>query len=475
MRLPLHVATPSFFRRHAFIAALAIAGWPLCAMAQDVRNAAPAETSSTPPVPSGEKMTPPEAARPGAAPGRTVKAERAPAAGTPIQWGSFLVYPEVDLTYFYDDNVFYSNDPEIGDHALVLSPALWVQSNWAQHALNFYAAVDSTSYNRFETEDTDDYRFSAEGRYDFSANTNAYGGARYSQDHEDRESPDARNGLLPTIYRQYRYYGGFFHQVDRLSIRIAGTANRLDYDDVPFLSGGGIQIINNDDRDRWQYTGGVRVGYEVSPRFEPYLQVAVDNREYDDLADQTDASAPPAPQYEKSSKGQRYLVGMKWNVPRTVKLDAFAGLLKQNFDDARFSDVSKPVFGGALLWAITADTRLSAYLDRTLEETAVTYTPAPNDVRHASSYLNTYASAGVNHRLTQAWSLRADLSKSEVDYQNIDRTDDYYGATVGVGYRLHPNVFLDLSHSYRKLDSSLPGEDFKKRITYMRVAIPLSH
>ncbi|KPK05886.1 MAG: hypothetical protein AMJ64_10590 [Betaproteobacteria bacterium SG8_39] len=466
---------PQVFRRHALILALALA-WPLCATAQATKNGSPAETSSTPPVPSGETVTPPEDARPGAAPGRTVKPQAAPAAGTPFQWGSFLVYPEIDVTYFYDDNVYYLNSSPLSDHAWVLSPALWVQSNWAQHALNFYAAVDSTQYQRYETENTDDYRVSAEGRYDISANTNVYGGARYSQDHEDRESPEARNGLLPTRYWQYRYYGGFFHQIDRLSIRIAGTANKLNYDDVPFLTGGGgIQIINNDDRDRWQYTGGVRLGYEVSPRFEPYLQLAVDNRKYNELADQTDASVPPAPQYEKSSKGQRYLAGIKWNVPRTVKLDAFAGLLKQNFDDPRFSDISKPVFGGALLWAITADTRLSAYLDRTLEETAVTYTPAPNDVRLASSYLNTYASAGVNHRLTQAWSLRADLSKSEVDYQNIDRTDDYYGATFGVGYRLHPNVFLDLSYSYRKLDSSIPGEDFKKRMTLMRVAIPFSH
>ena len=467
MRSPLHAPFASLTRRHALILVLALA-WPLNAAAQDAKDGAPAETSSTPPVPSGEKVTPPEAARPGAAPGRTMQAAPTPAAGSPIQWGSFLVYPEIDIAYFYDDNVFYLNTPEIGDHAMVLSPALWVQSNWARHALNLYAASDSTRYNRFETEDTDDYRFSAEGRYDLSANSNVYGGARYSQDHEDRESPDARNGLLPTLYWQQRYYGGFFHQMDRLSIRIAGTANKLDYDDVPFLTGSGVvNTINNDDRDRWQYTGGLRLGYEISERLEPYLQVAFDNRKY--------RQSPDDLGYEKSSDGQRYLVGVKWNVPQTLKLDAFAGALIQNFDDPRFGDVNKPLFGGALLWAITPDTRLSAYLDRTLEETTVTRTPAPGVVQSASSYLNTYASAGINHRLTQAWSLRADVSKSEVDYQNLDRTDDYYGATFGVGYRLSRNVYLDLSYSYRKLDSSIPGEDFRKRMTYMRIALPFSN
>ncbi len=455
-------------RRQAIALAIA-AAWPLCAAAQEPKSGTPTETTSTPPVPSGDEVTQPQGARPGAAPGRSVKQpEATPAAGSPFQWGSFLAYPEIDVTYFYDDNVYYLNGPTLGDHAIVFSPALWLQSNWAQHALNFYAAADATRYQRYTTEDTDDYRFSAEGRYDFSADTNIYGGARYSQDHEDRESPEARNGLVPTVYWQYRYYAGFFHQIDRLSIRVAGTANKLDYKDVPFLPGSGtLTFINNDDRDRWQYTGGVRLGYEVSPRLEPYLQVAFDNRKYlqtpDDLG------------YEKSSDGQRYLVGLKWNVPRRVKLDAFAGALRQNFDDPRYGNVNKPVFGGALLWAVTPETRISAYADRTLEETAVTQTPAPGVVQSASSYLNTYAAAGVNHRLTQSWSLRADLSKSEVDYQNIDRNDDYYGAAVGVGYRLDKNVYLDLSYSYRKLDSSIPSENFKKRMTFFRVAVPFSN
>jgi len=286
--------------------------------------------------------------------------------------------------------------------------------------------------------------------------------------HEDRESPDARNGLLPTVYFQQRYYAGFFHQAERLSLRIAGTANRLNYQDVPFLTGSGvINIINNDDRDRWQYTGGARLGYEVSPRLEPYLQLAIDDRDYinkpDDLG------------YQKSSTGGRYLVGVKWNVPRTLKLDAFAGYLTQNFDDPRFSDVNKPVLGGALLYALTDSTRLSAYLDRTLEETTVTETVAPGVVQSASSYLNTYGSVGISHRLSADWSLRGDVSASRAAYQGIDRTDDYYGATLGVGYRMTPNLYLDFSIAYRKLNSSIPDEDFKKRMAFLRIAVPLSH
>ena len=450
--------------------AIALA-WSPNGPAQTRQNGAPGELSSQPPVPSGETVTAPEAegSRPGAAPGRNVKPiEPVVPAGTPYEVDSFLIYPEFDATFFYDDNVFYTNTHRRSDHAWVLSPSIWVQSNWARHALNFQAGLDATRYNTYDIEDTNDYRMSAEGRYDIDVNTNVYGGGGYSKNHEDRESPDARNGLLPTVYFQQRYYAGFFHQAERLSLRIAGTANRLNYQDVPFLTGSGvINIINNDDRDRWQYTGGARLGYEVSPRLEPYLQLAIDNRDY--------INTPDDLGYQKSSTGGRYLVGVKWNVPRTLKLDAFAGYLTQNFDDPRFSNVNKPVFGGALLYALTDSTRLSAFLDRTLEETTVTEIVAPGVVQSASSYLNTYGLVGINHRLSADWSLRGDVSASRAAYQGIDRTDDYFGATLGVGYRMTPNLYLDFSVAYRKLNSSVPDEDFKKRMAFLRIAVPLSH
>lgn len=449
------------------ILVIALLGWASSAHAQE---------KATLPAPAGAETMPatetdPNAdmGRPGAAPGRTVKpAQPAVAGGAPFQAGSFLVYPEIDVTWLYDDNLYFSNTARVSDHAIIVAPALWVQSNWAKHALNFHAATEATRYNNYSAENSDDYRVSAEGRYDFSGNSNIYGGVRVSKDHEDRESPDARNGLNPTQYRQYRFYGGIFNQIDRWSVRIAGTAQQLNYRDVNFLTGGGaINIINNDDRDRWQYTGGVRVGYELSPRLEPYAQVAFDNRRYKDAVDDLG--------YHRDSDGERYLVGVKWNVPKTLKLDAFTGWSRQNYADARFADVKSPVVGAALLWAVANRTTLSAYLDRTVEETTVSRTVAPGVVVVSSSYLNTYVSMGINHRLTDAWSLRANGSVSRVDYQGLSRTDDYYGVTVGLVYRIHRNLFLDVDLSSRELKSSIPTEDFKKRVLFVRLAMPFSH
>ncbi|MGA8006266.1 MAG: outer membrane beta-barrel protein [Burkholderiales bacterium] len=443
--------------------------WSAAAGAQEKSINAPAAPGTSATVPAEGTKLEQETVSPGPAPGRTVKPEEpVVATGTPFSAGSFLVYPEIDATWMYDDNLYYSNSNPVSDHAWIYSPAIWAQSNWTRHALNFYAAWDSTRYQRYGSEDSDDWRVSGEGRYDFNADTNVYGGARFSQDHEDRESPDARNGLTPTKYYQRRFYGGFFHQLGRVSVRVAGTAQHLNYDDVNFVTGSGaINIINNDDRDRWQYTGGVRLGYEASPRIEPYLQLALDNRRYDAPLD--DLS------YQRDSDGRRYLVGVRWNVPRKVKLDAFAGRLKQDYADARFNDVSAPVAGAALVWAVGPRTIVSAYVDRTVEETTVTYTPTPGNVLVSSSYLNTYVSAGLEHRFTDKLSGRINGSISRVAYEGFDRTDDYKGGNIGLVYRLHRNLFLDLNLAARKLESSLPSENFTKRMVFVRIAVPLSH
>ncbi|HSO07185.1 MAG TPA: outer membrane beta-barrel protein [Pelomicrobium sp.] len=384
----------------------------------------------------------------------------------PYRAGSYLVYPELTLTGFYDSNVFYANTPRLDDEAAVISPALWLVSDWDKHALNFHGSADFTKYGTYDSEDTTDWRVSAEGRRDFSIDSNVYGGIRYARDHEDRESPDFRNGITPTRYMAARAYGGYFQQIERWSVRFAGTALNLDYEDVPFVTGSGaVALINNDDRDRWQYTGGVRVGYEVSPRLEPFVQASLDDRRYDDVPDDLG--------FYRDSDGWRALVGVRYNLPRQLKAEAYVGYLNQQYDDARFADVSKPAFGGTLQWQATDKLRVSGYVDRTVEETTVIQvTPV---LAAASSYLNTYVGVGADYRLLNNLTLQATASYSNADYQGIERDDDYWSGGVGVVWRVDRQLFVDFSYLHRNLDSSVPGEDFDKNQFFVRLTMPFQN
>ena len=447
--------------RDSHLGASAIAQQPLAAEDRALENSPP--ESSVPEASSAEATYSVTGLGEEPSSGGVSRAERyREPQGEPYRVGSFLLYPQLEATVVHDDNVFYSNTDRQSDLAGVYTAALWAKSNWSRHALNMHASADATRYQDYSQEDSDDYRFSMEGRHDLSPHRNVYGGFHFSRNHEDRESPDDRNGVTPTRYYQERYYVGYFDQPNQWSFRLAATALRLNYRDVDRrLDTGVITGINNDDRDRWQYTTGLRVGYELSTPLEVYGQFAVDNRRYDALIDDNGLA--------RDSDGQRYFVGIKYLVPQTLKLDVFGGWLKQDYGAS--GSVEKPILGLAMVWSASTRNTVTVMVDRTLEETTVL---SSDNLTAATSYLNTYASIRFQHQWSEQWGFRIGASASRSDYQGIRRQDDYTGAYIGVQYRLHPNALLDFEFAERRLDSTLDAENFQKQTAMLKLVIPFS-
>lgn len=411
---------------------------------------------------------------PGTAPVRkTERTDRPVARAQPYQAGSFLVYPEFGVSLMYDSNVFATPGARVSDWASIWSPAVWAQSNWEKHAVNLYAAADLTYYKQETDENTQDWRMSAEGRYDFSADANTYGGLWWSRDHEDRESPDDRNGINPTVYYSFAGYAGYFRQMDQVSLRIGGRAEQLTFQDVETISPA-FPVLLNDDRDRWRYTGGARLGYEFSPRFEGFMQLSLDYRRYDRTPDDLIPPTPPGGGgFIRDSDGTRSYLGARFNIPGTLKGEAYAGYMVQDYDDPRLASVHKPGFGANIFWNATDKTSVNFYLDRTVEETTV-FALLPT-FQVASSYLNTFGGVSAGHRLMQQWRVYGNLFASRADYQGIDRQDDYVGGGVGTAYQVSKNLIWDLSYTYRQLDSTAPLEDYDRSQVFLRLTIPISN
>jgi hypothetical protein len=402
----------------------------------------------------------------GPAPSRRTVQRAAPAPVEPFKLGSFLLYPELVVTGMYDDNVYSTQSGKIHDSAMIVTPSLWAQSAWTRHYAAFHASADFTRYRDRTEESSEDYRFGGEGRYDVSQATNFYGGLRFAQEHEDRESPDSRNGIEPTLYKVSRGYGGAYWELGNWSLRLGGNVLKLDFNDVPFVSGSGAtNIINNDDRDRTQYAAGLRVGYEIRPRLIAFGQLSADRRRYDSSADDLG--------FERDSNGVRAVLGLRAYAPGSYKLEAFVGGMRQNYNDARLADVSKPSVGANLVWNFGPKTTLAFIGDRTIEETTVSVAGTPTVA--ASSYLNSYGQANLNHSFTDRFSMYVFGSLSRADYQGIDRVDDYTGAGLGAVYRVARSFYIDLTYQARRLDSSIPSEDFSRNQVFLRLAFPFSN
>ncbi len=352
-----------------------------------------------------------------------------------IPWGSFLVFPEVSLAATYDDNIYaerpYAPTRSNVTHDVIytLSPSIALKSNWKQHALNVDAGGDFDRYRKHDSENVDDYWLGFDGRYDLSPNTNVFGGARHARDHEDRSTPGTDIGQIePTRYDHEEAHLGLAHSFGAFRLRLGGTYDQYDYKDGALASG---TAVDNDYRDHQLSSLGARLGYVLSPQYEIFGQVATDNRQYDNLI--------PGRSFNRDSDGTRAAAGVKFTLqPQRLAGEAFAGVMRQNFDYSGFSDISKPYFGLLTVWKPTSQTTATLFIDRSLEETVV----HDGAGTYASSSTDTTYGFEVERHLTSRLSVNGRAAYTHSDFNDFDRLDKIIDAGAGLRYYVMPNVYV---------------------------------
>lgn len=186
--------------------------------------------------------------------GTEVQREAPSDAGQEVRLGSFIVGGGLTLSELYDDNIYATESAEVGDYVTIVTPELYLESDWERHRLRVEGGAEIGRYAGNDGEDYEDAWIGADGKYDISKDSKVFGGGRINREHEDRESPDDVNGTEPTTFARVQGHVGVAHKIERTSVRVGVTSERLDFEDVARTGG----VINNDDRDRTMYEAGGR-------------------------------------------------------------------------------------------------------------------------------------------------------------------------------------------------------------------------
>ena len=355
---------------------------------------------------------------------------------TGIPWGSFLVFPEVVLAATYDDNIyaqrgdFTNRAYPVKDLIYTLSPSVAVKSNWQRHALNFDVGMDADHYQDRSQENVTDYWAGFDGRYDLGPLTNAFGGARFSRDHEDRSAPGALSATQqaePTLFDHTEAHLGLATGTGPWRVRAGGTYDEYDYKNG--ISTAGLSV-NQDFRDRSVNSLGARLSYVVSQSYEVFGQYATDSRDY--------RNNIPGLTFNRDSDGYRAALGLRLNLPQqAVQGELFAGTMKQDFDYSGFADVSAPYYGALVTWRPARLTTVTGFIDRSLEETTVY-----DGSTYASSSIDTTYGFEVEHKLTSDLSLNGRAAYTRSAFQGLGRLDTIIDAGAGLRYYVTPSVFV---------------------------------
>ncbi len=385
--------------------------------------------------------------------GETVKSRPKPELDpTGIRMGGFLLYPEVSVSESLDDNIMSAASNEKSDYITVLGANAALESNWSRHSIKLAGDVKVGRYLDKSSEDYNDYRLSADGRYDISKNFNVAGGANVLFGHESRSSLDDANGTEPTQFSRMSINGSATKAFNKFSIKGGFVIDRFNYDDVTSSTG----TINNDDRDRLESMADLRLGYKFSPDYESFVRLKVNNRNYKDGIDDNG--------YNRDSNGYELTTGISFGGTGITFGDVFVGYRRQSFDDASLTTAEGVSGGLNITWNATALTTVNGGIVRTVEETTTV---------GASGIFRTEFTLSVDHELLRNMVLSAKVASTRNDYEGIKRTDNDFAFDFNVDYKLFRNLYSNFNYGYSQRESDAQNVDYGKNVYMIRLSSQL--
>lgn len=338
-----------------------------------------------------------------------------------IKIGSFVLFPELDIGESYYSNVFHAPSAQ-SDFAFDLVPSARLVSNWSRHALEFSATGILSFYNQYQTEDDRDYQLEARGRLDITSRANIQALISRQQSFEDRSALDASSvGTRPKIIED-RAETAYNQRFNRLSLQFRGSINDYSYGPT---EDAGVDTSNRD-RDYTQYEEAARATWELKPELSPFVEVAVNHRDYSEAA-QSDG-------INRTSNGQRYRFGISFgNDGEMVRGEISLGYGIQSPTDSRLHPVDGLIIDANATWRVTP---LTSILFTALSDVSETTTA---DVGGAF-----YRSAGieVRHELRSYLVASAAFNYSNQDSQDGVISDNEFREIFGIEYYADRNTVL---------------------------------
>ncbi|HEY9217554.1 MAG TPA: outer membrane beta-barrel protein [Phenylobacterium sp.] len=311
--------------------------------------------------------------------------------------GAFKIYPSVDASLEYNDNVFARDTQTVDDLLVRLTPELDVQSDWSRHMLAAFARARLERYSNYSSENTDDWAIGVNGVLEI--NRAAALSAELEASHRSEARTAARTpsrSAERVEYDETRAEFGARWTGPRVKLEGDAAWSTFDYGDV--LARPGV-TIDQDFRDHEVFGVRGRASLAVSPRIAAYGEVRADEREFDE--------AP-----ERDSTGYEALVGLDVDLTRLIRGELAVGYVNRDYVD--IGGVDGLALRGQLEWFPTGLTTVTGIVTRTVEEAGVVGAPA---------VLATNFDLRLDHELLRNLILTGELGFYNDDFQGGSRAD----------------------------------------------------
>ncbi|MEJ0041071.1 MAG: outer membrane beta-barrel protein [Rhizomicrobium sp.] len=148
------------------------------------------------------------------------------AKGIPL--GGFRLFPSLDVSANYDDNVLRVPAAS-SDWYFEEAPSLRLMSQWGRHFFEVYGGADNYNYSSFSRLNLTDWNVGSDGRFDISRAADWSANASYGEYHEALSSPNTVGfQSAPNRYNKTHVDTVGRYQPNRLGFSIGGGYDRYD-------------------------------------------------------------------------------------------------------------------------------------------------------------------------------------------------------------------------------------------------------
>ncbi len=358
-----------------------------------------------------------------------------------IRRGSFIIFPEAEISVVALDNLFKSNTNARRDMALDFRPQVRVVSNWRQHAVEFRATGLSTFHNHFPSEDNRGGAFEARGRIDISRRTNVEVIAGLERSQEARGSINAASRLGDRAEVDTRKAGvAFNHRFNRLSIQLRGTVSDVDYSGTTGETGA---FTSNNERDVRTQEVAVRTQWDFKPTLAVFGETAFNWRDY---------GGTPSDGITRESHGERVRAGVSFGATsKRLRGEISMGYGHQQFEDSRLPEIRGIIVDANLAWRVSGLTSILL--------TARTDVGESTQAGSGGALART-AALEVRHAFQRHLIGTAGLRTTHQDYEGITLTERELAGLLGLEYYVNREVTLFSRYQHIAFDSTQAGRDY---------------
>jgi hypothetical protein len=365
--------------------------------------------------------------------------------------GTFILYPSLESSVAYDDNIFATETGKVSDTIFTVSPKLRLASQWLRHKLELSAQLTRNFYVKNSNEDTTNTTLNANGTIDVNRQTQVRLLGNIGRLTEARTDINSIEGIsAPTRYTTKVARATVDNQAGLFSFTLDGGVQRLTFNQNHADDG---SLVDQSFRNDTQRDISLKIRYRMPSGTAVYLRLSGDQLRYDSKTITINGVTTP---FDRNSDGYRAEVGLSVELSSLLYGDVRVGYLHRNEADPTIRDVSGVSFGADLLWNITPLTTIRLVADRTVEDSS-SQTIAGN--------LRSQGTLTVDHELLRNLLLNASVRYADISPIGPLSNSQEVEFNAGARYLMSRRVVLQAHYQYYRRISQVYQEFIDNRFT----------